>query len=306
MQDARPSHPTLDTLVAIAIAAGAAIRPFYEAGAAARTSAAARTKDDGSPVTAADEAAEAVILDALARHGVTAVVAEEAAAAGRIPDVDGDFYLVDPLDGTKEFVSGSGEFTVNIARVERHRAVAGVVYAPAIGVLYAGELHPRELDPRELHPGHLHPGELHPGGGSAWRATVTGDVLGTPEPIRVAGLGPTLRVVASKSHLNEETRAFIDRYPVDTFVSSGSSLKFCRVAEGAADLYPRLGRTMEWDTAAGHAILSAAGGKVLTLSGAELLYGKTGERSGGDTFGNPHFVACGAFDPFAAATPIRV
>ncbi len=259
------THPSLDQLVAIAIAAGAAIEPFYKAGAEART------KVDGSPVTAADEAAEILILRELAALGITAVIAEESVSAGRIPDVDGDFYLVDPLDGTKEFVTGSGEFTVNIARIENHRAVAGVVYAPAIGALYAGE------------PGH------------AWRATVDAGTVSAREPIRVSHPTHTLRVVASKSHLNDETRSFIDRYPVDTFVSSGSSLKFCRIAEGAADLYPRLGRTMEWDTAAGHAVVSAAGGKVLTLEGAELLYGKVT----GDRFANPHFVACGAFDPFA-------
>jgi 3'(2'),5'-bisphosphate nucleotidase len=271
------AHPSIETLIAIAVAAGAAILPFYAAG----TGSEARRKDDGSPVTAADEAAEAVILKALAELGITAVIAEEAAAAGRIPDVDGDFYLVDPLDGTKEFVTGSGEFTVNIARVRAHRAVAGVVYAPATGALYAGE-HTVGAD-------------------RAVRATVTGGVVGPHEPIRVARPTHTLRVVASKSHLNDETKAFIDRYPVETFVSSGSSLKFCRIAEGAADLYPRLGRTMEWDTAAGHAVVEAAGGKVLTMDGAELLYGKTGARSGGDPFGNPHFVACGAFDPFAAS-----
>lgn len=273
MQDASP-HPSLDTLVAIAVAAGAAIRPFYEGGATARL------KDDGSPVTAADEAAEAVILAALADEGITAVIAEEAVAAGRIPDVGADFYLVDPLDGTKEFVSGSGEFTVNIARVHNRRAVAGVVYAPAIGILYAGEI-PHGAD-----------------NGHAFRATVKDGAVGPREPIRVARPTHTLRVVASKSHGNDETKRFIDRYPVDTFVSSGSSLKFCRVAEGAADLYPRLGRTMEWDTAAGHAVVTAAGGKVLTMDGAELLYGKTD----GDAFGNPHFVACGAFDPFAATS----
>jgi 3'(2'),5'-bisphosphate nucleotidase len=260
------SHPSLDDLVAIAMLAGAAIEPFYRAGTEARQ------KDDGSPVTAADEAAEAVILAELDVRRVTAVIAEEAVAAGRIPDVEGDFYLVDPLDGTKEFVSGSGEFTVNIARVERHRAVAGVVYAPAIGQLYAGD---------------------HTG---AFRATVAHGAITSREPIHVARPTHALRVVASKSHLNDETRAFIDRFPVDSFVSSGSSLKFCRVAEGAADLYPRLGRTMEWDTAAGHAVVEAAGGKVLTLDGAELLYGKVA----GDRFANPHFVACGSFDPFAA------
>jgi 3'(2'),5'-bisphosphate nucleotidase len=205
------------------------------------------------------------------------VVAEESVAAGRVPDVGAEFALVDPLDGTKEFVSGSGEFTVNIAWVADGRPVAGVVYAPAVGILYAGDEN------------------------GAFRASVTGGALNSREPIRAAAPGPAMRVVASRSHLTDETRAFVDRYEVESFVSSGSSLKFCRVAEGAADLYPRLGRTMEWDTAAGHAVLLAAGGSVSTLDGAPLLYGKAQHESG--AFANPHFVAAGAFDPFALAAP---
>jgi len=258
-------QPGLESLVEIAIEAGAAIMPHYEAGAAARQ------KADGSPVTAADEAAEAVILQRLAAFGATAVVAEEAVAAGRMPPPSDVFHLVDPLDGTREFVSKNGEFTVNIARVEHGVPVAGVVYAPAIGLLYAGEAT------------------------SAVRARVIEGRLGAREPIAVARPGPRLRVVASRSHLTEETKAFIERFDVESFVSSGSSLKFCRVAEAAADLYPRMGRTMEWDTAAGHAVLRAAGGDVYTLDGRPLTYGKRE----GDTFANPHFVAAGAFNPFA-------
>lgn len=253
----------LDDCVQIALEAGAAIMPFY------RGEAAARIKNDGSPVTAADDAAETLILARLAALGITAVIAEEAVAAGNIPTVADDFYLVDPLDGTKEFVSGSGEFTVNIARILNGEPVMGVVYAPAVDVIYAG-------DER-----------------GAWRASR--DTLSAPTPIRVAAPGAALRVVASKSHLTDETRAFVERFTVESFVSSGSSLKFCRVAEGAADLYPRLGRTMEWDTAAGHAVLSAAGGFVRTMDGAPLRYGKTA----GDRYANPYFVASGPFDPFA-------
>ena len=259
------TQPSLDTLVAIAIEAGAAIMPIYAGDGEARE------KADGSPVTAADEAAEAIILKRLAAEGADNVVAEESVSAGKMPPPADVFYLVDPLDGTREFISKNGEFTVNIARVENGVPVAGVVYAPAINVIYAGDA------------------------SGAWRATVTDGVVGTPEPIKVAAPSASVRVVASRSHLTDETKEFIDRYEVESFVSSGSSLKFCRVAEAAADLYPRMGRTMEWDTAAGHAVLKAAGGEVYTLNGAPLAYGKRD----GDTFANPHFVAAGAFDPFA-------
>lgn len=259
------THPSLDVLVAIAIEAGAAIMPIYE------TESEAREKADGSPVTAADEAAEAIILERLKAEGAGNIVAEESVSAGKMPPPADIFYLVDPLDGTREFISKNGEFTVNIARIENGVPVAGVVYAPAINVIYAGDA------------------------SGAWRADVTGGKVGTPVAIKVAAPEKAVRVVASRSHLTDETKEFIDRFEVESFVSSGSSLKFCRVAEAAADLYPRMGRTMEWDTAAGHAVLKAAGGEVYTLDGAPLAYGKRE----GDTFANPHFVAAGAFDPFA-------
>ncbi|MCF3935912.1 3'(2'),5'-bisphosphate nucleotidase CysQ [Acuticoccus sp. M5D2P5] len=262
------NHPSVDELVAIAIEAGAAILPFYSSEGTA-----ARTKDDGSPVTAADEAAETVILKRLAEKGITAVIAEESVAAGRIPDVADDFYLVDPLDGTKEFVTGSGEFTVNIARISNGRPVAGVVYAPALDILYAGDE------------------------SGAFKAAVTDGKPGAKTPISVSTPTGPLRVVASKSHLTDETKAYIEQFDVADFVSSGSSLKFCRLAEGAADLYPRLGRTMEWDTAAGHAVLSAAGGTVSNLDGTPFLYGKSDHSSG--AYANPYFVAAANFDPFA-------
>ena len=258
------------TLVAIAMEAGAAILPFYDPKGQE-----ARTKGDGSPVTAADEAAEAVILKRLAEHGITAVLAEEAVAAGRVPDVDGEFWLVDPLDGTKDFIKGSGEFTVNIARIVDGTPVEGVVLCPALDEVYwadaAGAHHARIVD-----------------GG-----------LADERSISVAAPGASLKVVASKSHLTDETKAFIDRFDVDTFLSFGSSLKFCRVADGTAHLYPRMGRTMEWDTAAGHAVLKAAGGEVYQLDGTPLTYGKADHESG--AYANPYFVAAGAFDPFALA-----
>lgn len=223
------------------------------------------TKPDGSPVTQADHAAEAVILPAL--HHLTPgvpVVAEEEVAAGRIPDVSGGrFWLVDPLDGTREFLSRNGEFTVNIALVEGGVPVLGVVYAPATGDLYAGA-----------------------GAGSAvhW---IEGrhDYPISVRPAPAAGL----TVVASRSHGDAgETDAFLAAFAVAERVSCGSSLKFCTLAAGKADLYPRFGPTSEWDTAAGHAVLLAAGGRVCAGTGAAALgYGKP-------DFRNPSFVAYGA------------
>ena len=264
-------RPTLDSLVAIALEAGDAILGIY-----GRDDVTATSKTDGSPVTAADEAAEAVILAGLGRAAPGwPVVAEEEVAAGRVPPACETFILVDPLDGTKEFISRNGEFTVNIAIVERGVPVCGVVYAPALGLLYGG-------DPE-----------------GAFVATVTDGVPGPKRPIGVREPGADgLVVVASRSHMNDETRAFLERFRVASFASAGSSLKLCRVATGEADLYPRLGRTMEWDIAAGDAVLRAAGGGVFTLDGRPLVYGKRDQADDTD-FANPHFVAAGAFDPFA-------
>ncbi|TMH96724.1 MAG: 3'(2'),5'-bisphosphate nucleotidase CysQ, partial [Betaproteobacteria bacterium] len=176
------------------------------------------------------------------------VVSEEAASAGRIPVVAERFWLVDPLDGTREFVNRNGEFTVNIALVERDTPVLGVVLAPASGRLFAG---------------------------AAGAGAFVEDESGRRQAITCRRIPATgLTVVSSRSHGDL------------AHVTAGSSLKFCLVAGGQADLYPRFGRTMEWDTAAGHAILRAAGGCVTDLNGAELRYGKP-------DFANPHFVAMG-------------
>ena len=261
---------TVATLVDIAIEAGAAIMPFYSP---AGTD--SRTKGDGSPVTAADEAAEAIILRRLSEHGIDAVIAEESVAAGRVPDVGAEFWLVDPLDGTKDFITGSGEFTVNIARIIDGRPVAGVVLTPALGEVYWGDE------------------------SGAYHARIVDGAAVDAKSIRVAEPAAKLRAVASKSHLDDETKAFIARFDVESFLSFGSSLKFCRVADGTADLYPRMGRTMEWDTAAGHAVLRAAGGEVYTMDGAPLAYGKKETPTG--PFANPYFVASGPFDPFRRA-----
>lgn len=228
----------------------------------------AEQKADRSPVTAADQRAEEVILAALAKTmpGVT-VLAEESFAAGVRPEVTGDFLLVDPVDGTKEFINKNGEFTLNIALISNREPVAGCVFAPARGRIYLG-------------------------GGKALSAPLSagGDVdaaeLGeirtrTPDPARLVA-------VMSRSHADERTKAFAEQAGVTDTVSAGSSLKFCLLAEARADLYPRFAPTMEWDTAAGHAVLNAAGGQVTTPEGEAFLYGKTQ-----DGYLNGHFIARG-------------
>jgi 3'(2'), 5'-bisphosphate nucleotidase len=249
--------PMLATLIALAEDAGRVIMAIYNGPIASRT------KDDNSPVTLADEKAEATILAGLRAHFPDIpVVAEEAVAAGQKPTAAARFFLVDPLDGTKEFISRNGEFTVNIALVENGIARMGVVYAPAISALYWGEL-----------------------GKGAFKRGAHGEAISI-KTRHVPRHGMT--VLASRSHLDDETKDFLAMQHVCETMQSGSSLKFCRVAEGAADLYPRFGRTMEWDTASGQAVLEAAGGKVVDREGAPLRYGKI-ERG----FDNPGFIASG-------------
>ena len=212
-------------------------------------------------MTDADERAEEVILAGLSElRPRYPVVAEEQVSAGRVPEVDENpFFLVDPLDGTREFVNRNGEFTVNIAMIVGGRTRLGVVHLPVLGETYWCDA-----------------------GGCAWRSRSGGE----PERIHCRAAPEALVVIASRSHRNAKTEAFLESYQVGEIISAGSSLKLCRIAEGRADLYPRLGRTMEWDIAAGHAVLQAAGGSVRTLDGAPLRYGKPG-------FENPHFVARG-------------
>lgn len=220
-----------------------------------------RGKADSSPVTEADERAEGVILAALARLTPDIpVVSEEQASAGFIPEVGERFWLVDPLDGTKEFISRNGEFTVNIALIDNARPVLGVVLAPAIDRLFAGAV-----------------------GGKAFTETA-----GERHPIACRAVpAQGLTVVASRSHGDAQALSeFLAGRVVAKQTSAGSSLKLCLVATGEADVYPRLGRTMEWDIAAGDAVLRAAGGAVMTLDGTLLAYGKAG-------FANPHFAAWG-------------
>ncbi len=255
----------LDGLVAAAHEAGAEIWRIFQEDFEVII------KSDASPVTVADQAAEAVILKALARlaPGVP-VVAEEEAAAGRIPDVADRFFLVDPLDGTKEFIKRGTDFTVNIALVENRVPTLGVVYAPARSQMFAGDV----------------------AAGGAWVGQIAPDAEGSPlrTPIAVRTPASPPVAVASKSHDTPATEAYLRACGVQERTSIGSSLKFCLVALGEADLYPRPAPTCEWDTGAGHAVLSAAGGRVFDLEGKPFRYGKP-------KFFNPGFVATGPYDP---------
>lgn len=217
-------------------------------------------KSDDSPLTQADLLAHQLIAQKLAAWmPAIAIVSEEDAHSLQYRLPNGTFWLVDPLDGTKEFLARNAEFTVNIALIQDGKAVLGVVVAPALGQAYWGGC-----------------------GLGAFRAQD-----GQIQAIRVALPAPSgqpLRVVASKSHMNEETLQYLDKLGPHELVQAGSSLKFCRVAEGSADVYPRLGPTCEWDTAAAQAIVEAAGGHVTRLDGTPLGYGKP------DVL-NPYFVA---------------
>lgn len=252
-----------------ALAAGIAVLDVYHAGASAVS------KADGSPVTEADLRAEAVIFERLAKASpAIPIVGEEAAAAGCAPSVEaGAFYLVDPLDGTKEFIARRDDFTVNIALIENGKPIAGIVYAPALQRAYVAA------------------------DGIAQRLDIdrSGRICDRRE-IRTRGRETSIIAVASRSHSCAETESFLARHRVQGCTSVGSSLKFCLLAEGQADVYPRFGRTMEWDTAAGDAVLAAAGGTVLRLDGSILKYGKCRQASDCD-FANPHFVAWAAAPP---------
>jgi len=217
-------------------------------------------KLDGSPVTIADQRAETAILAILEPTGLP-FLAEESVAAGHVPTLGDRFFCIDPLDGTKEFLKRNGEFTVNIALVERGRATAGVILAPASGATYVGDAQGAfEIDYRN-----------------------------DRRPIRTNPNHP-MKVVASRSHGHEALRGFCDAFQITGDVSVGSSLKFCLLAKGEAQLYPRFTPTSEWDSAAGQAILEAAGGAVLTLDGQPLTYGR-----GGDHL-NPFFIAAASSD----------
>lgn len=263
----------LDKLCRLALdAGGVTLRHFH-----AETE--VRRKENASPVTDADEESETLILKGLARfaHDVP-VIAEEAVSAGRTPEIGERFFLVDPLDGTREFVNGRSDFTVNIGLIQAGAPVAGVIYAPARQALYFGAA-----------------------GVGAFMAdcAARADAF-VPERARAitARYPPKdgLIAVASRSHRQPETDAFLNTLKPAGTTSIGSSLKFCLLAAGEADIYPRHGPTMEWDTAAGDAVLRAAGGSVRCLDGAVLTYGKAEQG-----FRNPPFIAHGREEGTEAA-----
>ena len=248
------SGSVLDLMKTAALAAGEIILEVYESPISVTE------KSDGSPVTIADELAEECILEHLRKTGIP-VLAEESVAAGSIPTLGEQFFIVDPLDGTKEFIKRNGEFTVNIALIENGRPLCGVVTAPAFGQGYAG------------------------GPQGAVTFEITNGVAGAETPISVAGKGP-MNFVASRSHGHAALAQVRKSFAVAADLSVGSSLKFCLVAKGDARMYPRFTPTCEWDTAAGQAVLEAAGGVVLAIDGAPLNYGKSDTK-----FLNPFFVA---------------
>jgi 3'(2'), 5'-bisphosphate nucleotidase len=230
----------------------------------------ARSKADQSPVTIADEAAEAVILAGLARlaPGVP-VVSEEAVAQGHVPAAQRVFILVDPLDGTREFLAGRDEYTVNVAVVADGVPRIGLVAAPPLGLIWRGVIG-GGAERLRLAPGM--PPE---------RASEVAAIHSRKRPHR-----PVAAI--SRSHFDPRSQAFLDRLAVSDTIVCGSSVKFCRLAEGAADVYPRLAPVSEWDIAAGHAVLSSAGGTVIKPDGAPLTYGNFADR-----FRVPGFVAWG-------------
>jgi 3'(2'), 5'-bisphosphate nucleotidase len=249
--------------VAVAQRAGAAIMDIY------RTAPDVRYKDDRSPVTDADHAAENIIVEALAKlmPGVP-VIAEERAAAGQIPLTGSEFFLVDPLDGTKEFLKRNGEFTVNIALVRDESPVFGLIFAPDLRDCYI-TLEPGQAFRCKLAPAH--------------------EPVAEPDFLPLTGEAPAerpLTAITSRSHLGPETLAFLEKLGRPPRLGAGSSLKFGALAAGEADVYPRFGPTCEWDIAAGQAILEAAGGCVLTVDGTPLRYGKRAAK-----YLNPSFIA---------------
>lgn len=241
----------LDAIAALARDAGLEIFRIWKAGVSVDT------KLDGSPVTIADRRAEAIIHAGLARiaPGVP-VVAEEANAEGETPDFGDRFFLVDPLDGTRGFSEGKPDYTVNIGLIERNIPVLGVIYAPSTGALYAGDAN------------------------GAWRGVCDPDTAvenGARIPMVAPDNPAPFRIVGSNSYAGPKFKAFAAAVGQRAIKTGSSSLKFCQVAADEADLYPRFGGLSEWDVAAGHAILRAAGGGVMRLDGSEIVYGRVRE-----------------------------
>ena len=263
-----------ETLGRITLRAGATVLRAYDAHVPIRL------KPDLSPVCEADEASEEIILAELQRaYPLIPVVSEEAVSQGRIPSIGDEFFLVDPLDGTREFAARNGEFTTNIALIRDGQPVCGAVFAPVTGRLWLGAA------------------------GQAWEISVAAQDSSIDwarrKRVRTQSCGERpLVALLSRSHLDEGAKRFLLRLPIGERRQIGSSVKFCLIASGEGNVYPRFGPTMEWDTAAGDAVLRAAGGIVVEATGAPLRYGKAG-----DGFHNRDFIAWG--DPESALAAAR-
>jgi 3'(2'), 5'-bisphosphate nucleotidase len=259
--DLSASADCMEQLTAIGIVAAAAILQ-------SRNDGQFRVKADGSPVTRADLAAEAVIRDGLSRVVPTLPIVSEEQAERERPKMSASYFLVDPLDGTREFIAGRDEYTVNIGLISDGAPILGVIIAPALGLIWRGIV-----------------------GRGAERLEFSSDKISRPQPIhtRPRPRGE-LVVMVSRSHLDGPTQAYLDGLGHTRRIACGSSVKFCRLAEGAADHYPRLGPTRDWDVAAGHAVLAAAGGSVLAPDGEPLRYGAPDRRI-------PGFLAWGGAAP---------
>lgn len=226
-------------------------------------------KADRSPTTEADFRCERLVVAELASSFPDIPIVAEESDQAREADLTRNFFLVDPLDGTKEFMGGSNDFTVNIAFIEYGAPTIGVIYAPALGMIWAGSARRGAMEMK-----------------------VENGQLTSVRTIQVRRMPTHLTALSSRSHSSTETLSWLKRFDVGEVISRGSSIKFCLLANGSADLYPRFGRTMEWDTGAGDAILRAAGGMVATMSGGNLTYGKCGRFNKFD-FENPGFIAVG-------------
>jgi 3'(2'), 5'-bisphosphate nucleotidase len=262
-----PAHADLlDALTAISLSAAAAIRDSHGSGRI-------HIKADNSPVTAADEAAESAIHDGLSRLVPHLPIISEEEAERQKPSVStGSYFLVDPLDGTREYIAGRDEYTINIGLISEGIPIAGIITAPALGLIWRGVV-----------------------GRGAERLEFSSRKTSPPIPIHTRSRPEReLVVMISRSHLDAATQAYLGGLAHTRCIGCGSSLKFCRLAEGVADHYPRLGPTRDWDVAAGHAILAAAGGSVIEPDGASLRYATPDLRI-------PAFLAWGAPAPTEGA-----
>ena len=262
-----------DALLPAVLEAGRVEMAYYASGVRIQN------KADSSPVTAADQEAEVILIKALSAFAPSiAVVAEESSAAGHVAKIGSTFFLVDPLDGTKEFIKKNGDFTINIGLVSKGRPIYGIVYAPAMDQLYVTIGADHAIETR------IAPSSSVQSLSECQTARLHTRV---PNPEGLIAL-------ESRSHRSAATDDFLKQLPISGVRAAGSSLKFCLIARGEADLYPRIGPTCEWDTAAAHAVLEAAGGGVVQVDGSPLVYGKTAAH-----YLNPHFVAWGRMPPEA-------